>query len=291
MLDRELQVLADKIRRGECTPFLGAGISAPHIPVGGALSEDLAQEYGYPLRDRTTLPRVAQYIATAYRDTMYVKNIVADRIKHCEDQSFDFSDRDQPHRILADFRLPIYLTTNYDLCMTRALEHARAKPVTTVSRWNYETRINEPDFDSKPSMEQPVVFHLHGNVTLAHSILLTEDDYIDFSCAAQERMNEVIPIPIQRALSMTSLLFVGYSLSDWNFRILLRSLMRRMGKSSQRVNMSVQLPPGDDSIAPDRRDEAKAFLSDYLGTEQVQVHWGDAGAFLRELRNRVGVSR
>jgi hypothetical protein len=48
----------------------------------------------------------------------------------------------------------------------------------------------------------------------------------------------------------------------------------------------VQLPPDDDSIAPHRRDEAEAFLCDYLGTEQVTVYWGDAREFLVELRQR-----
>lgn len=79
---------------------------------------------------------------------------------------------------------------------------------------------------------------------------------------------------------------MGYGINDWRHRLLLRSVMPKINKSSKRMNLSVQLPPGDDSIAPDRRYNAEAFLCDYLGTEQVTVYWGDVREFLSELRQR-----
>ncbi|MDQ4132035.1 MAG: SIR2 family protein [Actinomycetota bacterium] len=289
--DTDWKVLVDKIRRKQCTPFLGAGLSEPHVPLGSEFSERLAREFGYPLTDVWNLPRVAQYVATNYRDSQFAKGQVADLILACERQPPDFSSPSQPHRILADLRLPMYLTTNYDRFMTRALETVVSEVSTRVCRWNYETRLAEDALLPTPTADRPLVYHLHGVATNIASMLLTEDDYVDFLMEAQADLAQVVPAPIQEALGTTSLLFVGYSLNDWNFRVLMRSIMRKINKSSKRMNISVQLPPADDSVAPDRRDEAEGFLCDYLGTEQVTVHWGDARGFLDELRRRWEAAR
>ena len=291
MRDADWTVLVDKIHRQQCTPFLGAGVSEPHVPVGSQLAARLAEEFGYPLTDVWNLPRVTQFIATSYRDSQFAKGQVADVIVDCERRPPDFSDPAQPHRILADLRLPMYLTTNYDGFMTRALEAVAPGVTTGICRWNYETRLSEPELTGAPTPERPLVYHLHGAATNIGSMLLTEDDYVDFLMEAQADLAQVVPCPIQEALGTTSLLFVGYSLNDWNFRVLMRSVMRKINKSSKRMNLSVQLPPGDDSIAPHHREQAEAFLCDYLGTEQVTVHWGDARQFLGELRRRCEAAR
>jgi len=289
--ESDWKVLVDKIERQQCTPFLGAGLSAPHVPLGSQFASSLAKEFGYPLTDVWNLPRVTQFIATSFRDSQFAKGKVADLILDCECRPPDFSDPAEPHRILAEFGLPMYLTTNYDRFMTRALEKVVPEVATVVCRWNYETRLAEEAMTAPPTARRPLVYHLHGVATNLASMLLTEDDYVDFLMEAQADLAQVVPCSIQEALGTTTLLFVGYGLNDWNFRVLLRSVMRRINKSSKRMNISVQIPPGDDSIAPDRRDEAEAFLCDYLGTEQVTVYWGDAQEFLSELRQRCEAAR
>lgn len=291
MRENDWKVLVDKIQRRQCTPFLGAGLSEPHVPLGTELSTRLAGEFGYPLTDVWNLPRVAQYVATTYRDSQFAKGQVADLVLACERRPPDLADPAQPHRILADLRLPMYLTTNYDRFMTRALELVVPEVTTRVCRWNYETRLSEEELMAEPTSDRPLVYHLHGVASNIASMLLTEDDYVDFLMEAQADLTQVVPAPIQEALGTTSLLFAGYSLNDWNFRVLMRSVMRKINKSSKRMNISVQLPPSDDSIARDRREEAEGFLCDYLGTEQVTVHWGNAREFLVELRQRWEAAR
>ena len=43
MRESDWTVLIDKIKRGQCTPFLGAGLSAPQVPLGGEFSARLAK--------------------------------------------------------------------------------------------------------------------------------------------------------------------------------------------------------------------------------------------------------
>ena len=290
MDERDWELLVDKVNRRQCTPFLGAGVSYPSMPTGAELAEQLAARFPYPLTDKWNLPRVAQYVATSF-DSEFVKARVAETILQREkEQAPDFSDRDQPHRILADFRLPLYLTTNYDRFLSQAFGSIGIAATARVSRWNFETR-SEPGITDLPTSESPLVFHLHGSAANIPSMVLTEDDYVDFMTEAQVAPEDVVPLPIRTALATTNLLFVGYSLHDWNFRVLLRSLMRKVQKTSQRFNMSVQMKPSEELVVSDLRQEAEKFLCDYLETEKVTVHWGDAGDFLRDLRRRCEQAR
>jgi hypothetical protein len=290
LTEADWETLVYKISRGQCTPFLGAGVSAPNVPVGSEFARRLAEKFGYPLTDVWNLPRVTQFIVTTH-DSQFAKGQVADLIADCERRPPDFSDPGQPHRLLAELRLPLYLTTNYDGFMTLALQTLGVEVTTQICRWNYDTRLLPAALDPAPTPDRPLVYHLHGAATNIASMLVTEDDYVDFLMEAQADLEQVVPPRIQNALTTTSLLFVGYSLSDWNFRVLMRSIMRRLDKSSKRMNISVQLPPDDKSVAPDRREKAEAFLCDYLGTEQVKVEWGDARQFLTELRERWEAAR
>jgi hypothetical protein len=87
------------------------------------------------------------------------------------------------YRILADLNLPLYLTTNYDDFLTRALRASQRDPREVICRWNSQLFNDNPDGYSKddPTEDQPVVFHLHGNLSKDASLLVTEDDYIDFT--------------------------------------------------------------------------------------------------------------
>ena len=46
----------------------------------------------------------------------------------------------------------------------------------------------QPDIDA----DNPVVFHLHGHLGLAESLVLTEDDYLDFLVSIS-RNDDLIP--------------------------------------------------------------------------------------------------
>ena len=88
---------------------------------------------------------------------------------------------------------------------------------------------------------------------------------------------------IQEALSATSLLFMGYRLADWSFRVLFRGLVELTLPSDRRLSVTVQLPP---TQAPGLREQAMQYLSRYFDKKEIIVYWGDAADFAAELGRR-----
>ena len=126
--------------------------------------------------------------------------------------------------------------------MYKALLAVGAHPVREVARWNSELQENiESKFDSgyEPSKDSPLVFHIHGHWDLPESMVATEDDYLDFlvniardlaTNPTDPSKTAILPLRVRRALKGSTLMFLGYSLSDVNFRVILRGRKSRSAR-------------------------------------------------------------
>ena len=153
--------------------------------------------------------------------------------------------------------------------------------------WNKYIDEQESVFDAEsdyePTPDDPVVFHLHGHDAVPESLVLAEGDYLDFLVNVS-RDPELIPARIQRALAGTSLLFIGYSLGDWSFRVVFQGVVQSTESSLRRLSVTVQLPPHN-SGSP-AREKAQEYLDEYYGQMDIRVYWGTAAEFAAELRRR-----
>src|SRR5262249_1435808 len=94
-------------------------------------------------------------------------------------------------------------------------------------------------------LERPAVLKLHGCLDRANpdddSYVITEDSYIEYLSGGD--VGELIPIALWKRLTTNSLLFLGYSLADWNLRVILNRIWgtrKLVGKS-----WAVQREPSD----------------------------------------------
>jgi hypothetical protein len=118
-------------------------------------------------------------------------------------------------------------------------------------------------------------------------MVLTESDYLDFLIRAS-RDKDLLPPVIRVALAGTSLLFIGYSLADWDFRVLFRGITNSLEASLGYKNIAVQLHPKD--IVEGEQQRAEQYLSQYFGgihKIKIQVYWGEARRFAKELREHM----
>lgn len=293
------RALVRAIKAKKCTPFLGAGACDPVLPLGKDLARQWAREYKYPFKDSDNLVRVAQFAAVQGNDWA-LKNQLCEMFKSRGEP--DFGNPNEIHRLVADLELPIYITTNYDDFMARAIQHTGRTPQQVICRW-YEERLRrqprrpldpnvggrrakaseEEDDWLQPTPGNPVVFHLHGTWSDEESMVLTEDDYLDFLIYT----HGVIPARIEQAFNESSLLFVGYSFEDLNFKVLFRKLATRLRLNLGRLHAAVQLDPVGEVPTPEERARAenqRRYLEQHFQQMSVRIFWGTCEQFAAELR-------
>lgn len=290
MTEEDWKVLLGRIKDGKCTPFLGAGVNYGILPLGGQIAREWAAQDGFPLRSSDDLPAVAQFIAVKYGDPMYPKDRILARLSR--EKKPDYSQPDPRLdclRALAELPLPVYLTTNYDDLLLQALRHTNPPkdPRREVCRWHAGLKSVPPVLGAAarytPDYAKPVVFHLHGSDEYSRSLVLTEDDYLDF-LVNTSRNQRMLPPRIQEALTDASLLFIGYRLRDISFRVIYRGLVQSMEGSLRRLNVTVQMRPPEDHAGD--TEAAEKYLAEYFKDLKVRVYWGTAAEFAKELRDR-----
>lgn len=208
----------------------------------------------------------------------------------------------ESHAVLANLPLRIYITTGYDDMLTDALreveietesgEKKKKKPEVVICPWSerfYAPSIYDDEPGYVPSLERPLVYHLFGHRSIPDSMVLTEDDYFEFLMgftANKKRTPPVIPPAVLRALTDTALLILGFSLDDWAFRALFRTVMIQPGSArrGRYSHVGIQLEHDDARNLNPRR--ARAYLQKYFGQAQINLYWGKPEDFLRELAQR-----
>jgi SIR2-like domain len=209
-------------------------------------------------------------------------------------QPFNLNDDSEPLNVLAKLPLPVYITTNYDDLLFAAIEHhgraVNRKPEFEICKWNQSLGLQPKLFKRgskfKPSVQTPMIYHLHGHKSVVDSLVLTEDDYLDFLVNMSKDIGGFLPPRIHEAIVGSSILFVGYSLADIDFRVLFRGLLGNLEKALGKMSVAVQLPY---NAANRNKDKAEDYITNYFGKitdAQVHVYWGTAKKFAEELWER-----
>ncbi|WP_066361719.1 SIR2 family NAD-dependent protein deacylase [Herbidospora mongoliensis] len=290
MKEADWKRLVFQLSKGACTPFLGAGACDGILPSGRQLSRKLAEDGQYPFHDKDNLTKVTQFLAMRFGESVHVKEMISEELR--VSRTPDFDDPQDPHGLLAKFPLPVYLTTNYDDFIFQSLKWVGKDPSVAMCRWNEGIEGNAEIFQEEagwnPRPESPLVYHLHGRLDTPSSLVVTEDDYIEFiTNLAHDRAAEtpvMLPPVILGALTTRSLLFVGYSLQDWNFRVLFNGLQRAVPGINRRRHLSVQVAPDVDASV---KEELLEDLERYYERWSVSIFWGTAAEFCKQLQRRM----
>jgi hypothetical protein len=117
--------------------------------------------------------------------------------------------------------------------------------------------------------------------------VLTEDDYFDFLIGVT-RNQDLIPEAVRRALTDTALLFLGFQLEDWQFRVLLRSILSQQGgmRRSRYPSIAAQIEPDEERILEPNR--ARRYLEAYFTQDaQISLYWGSVDDFVLDLKKHL----
>jgi hypothetical protein len=307
--------LLGSIRNAKCTPIVGPGLVEPLLGSQRDIARRWAETYHYPMapHERESLPQVAQYLAVN-QSQAFPYDALAEYLQAQLQQRFsgELADAGEPgnldslvdavgalqrqrrpqeaHRALAQLPLPLFITTNTDNLLAAALKEAGKEPEVALCPWNEDVEQIESIFDREegyfPTTKRPLVYHLFGRLDQPGSMVLTEDDIFDYLIGVTSN-KELIPGAVRRALSDTALLFLGFQMDDWNFRVLFRSVLAQQG-GSRRIkyaHIAAQVEPEEGRIL--EPESARSYLEDYFDQgADISIYWGSAEDFLSELTKR-----
>lgn len=308
-------VLLQQISEGRCTPILGPGFNEALLGCPREIAQRWAETYHFPMapHQRDDLPQVAQYLAIQQARVFprtellkYLRNelwgrygsSLADTMREAPLMALltevgaqcRAKNAADPHAVIASLPLPIFITTTPDNLLTEAIVAAKKDPQVEICPWNDDLARLPSVFDKKhkppykPSVHEPLVYHLFGRLQDPDSLVLTEDDYFDYLIGVTKN-RDLIPGAIRSALVNSSLLFLGFQIDDWDFRILFRSLMSQegSGRRSDYAHVAVQIDPEAGRLLEPKR--ARRYLERYFFKADISIYWGRPEDFMRELKD------
>jgi hypothetical protein len=311
--DTTFRAVVSSIEAGVCTPVLGSGVAGERIlPSREELAENWVDQWLMPIapQNRVDLAKVAQYLSvrTAPRQTQtevglylaselrgrYGQQLpaevrqsenVSELIHAVGEQQRRNDPGNDPYAILAGLRLPIYVTTSWTCLLEDAIRDDGREPIVRYFDWHRQRHVE--DDMPEPTRESPLVYHLFGTLTDPASLVVTEDHYFAWLTAWIKRVDKDPSIPgcVARALTDSSLLFLGYRLDDWEFRVLFRSIksFNGAGRLKDNLHVGVQVSPESSVIEP---EAAQEYLGKYFGKDSLSIYWGTCERFLTDLESR-----
>ena len=244
-----LELIADAVRRQQCILFLGAGVHAPppkrspyeyppeaRPPIGSGLSRELAASMwsrgAVSRRGPGEPPRVALFYEIA-RSRQQLVDAIRTAVRSGKQPS-------PMLRALAELGFPLVITTNYDQLFERALAAVGKQPRVAVYTPNLEATTDHRD----PTSQSPVLFKIHGDITRPETIVITDEDYIQFVLRMSNKdPYDPVPLTLKYYLTGWTTLFVGYSLLDYNLRVLFKTLRWKIDSANVPGDVLGRLPP------------------------------------------------
>lgn len=277
--------LVSSLQSGKCVLVLGSDI--PVVPRGseaGAVTEIKSvrdafcqrlaaqlEEENYKVGELVLFSVAQQFEDSSALSTVNLKNIAAQFFRNPGYGPGPL------HEKLARFPFSLVLTTCHDDLFGGALRLQGKVPSRIWYHYRGEPRDNR-EVAGRPSPVSPTVYQLFGAYDEPTSLVLTENDLLDFITHVISG-NPGLPNSLKSLLRNNTFLFVGFGIRHWYIRVLLKLLIRTLELSAG----SVALESLDEL---DPLEIAQTVLFYQRGGTRVEVVNMEALTFIQELTDR-----
>jgi hypothetical protein len=199
-----------------------------------------------------------------------------------------------PYRVVAALPVKVFVTTGWTGLLQEALRARGKIPVTLTFPWS--TKFNDwkkehPEWakstsKKEPTVQEPLVYHLFGRLEEPQSLVLTQDDYFDWLNAwtASKDVTWMVPPRVKRACTGNSLLFLGYYLDEWDFRVVFQSIKAFATQFRENRHIGVQIRPRGQIV---EREAAERYLDSYFKDNSISIFWVSTDNFVAMLKERL----
>jgi len=307
----KVEILAQALLKNRGLIFLGAGASRPDdgqesLPTAGELAQEMADACRLPFPAYLPLSTIAFYYESRY-NRPYLNGFLQKKI--------DRDDLPIPTtmQLVAEIaacleehgRQCFIVTTNYDCFIERAYEaRMKKKPTVIVYRggWNphdSSTRLHV-GFDGDAEFWHPTqsttIYKMHGcikDVTEATQnescLVITDEDYINFITNAFSQDDKKRLLQYTRGvIALSNILFLGYSLTDSNFRVIFKAT----AEARKNDSYAIQYLNGNKAAIGQFELTRWTATASFWQTKKVQIIDAHARDFvaqlLSEIRRQIG---
>ncbi len=225
--DQDLKSIIKSIKSGRCLAFLGAGActeyvdknnkTIPGLCTGGELAEWLAgkcESTNGKINDLTKISEIFVYEHGGDRQPL--EAALKEKIQiRCNPRPI--------HSVLAQIpQIKIFMTSNYDSLMERELNKYGRKLARHVHNpLNPKTgHYKGTEYFGEQDKNIAILHKMHGSIEETGSIIITQSDYIQYLANLND-VDRGMPLFFRKTIIPNfTLLFLGYSLEDWNFRVI-----------------------------------------------------------------------
>lgn len=167
------------------------------------------------------------------RISEYLKEMSLKQFPSCYDKEI---------KLLANLNIDGIITTNWDDTIERIFP-------------KYKTFVGQKELLLSSTFSIGEIYKIHGSFREPSSMILTEEDYIDFSEKYPYLAAKLITIFVEHPV-----IFIGYSMSDPNIQDLLKTIMKCLDETHisrmQNKLVFVEWSQNDDSMRIERHDIA-----------------------------------
>lgn len=214
-LKNNLSQLKKAITQDRLVIFAGSGVSFDSgLPLWNSLIKKIKKKLDFDTQENDPL-KLAQLLYNEKGEKEY--NEILNRLL------FESSTTTNAiHRILFELNPQHIVTTNYDYFLEEVIDH-EGFPFSVISK----------DRDLPYADHKNLLIKYHGDFA-NKNIVLKETDYLEFS-----QVNVLKETFVKSLFSNKVILFVGYSFSDINLKLLLREVQHLLKKHQQKAYLII----------------------------------------------------
>jgi hypothetical protein len=275
--DQDLNIIFNALESQQCVVFLGAGACTaypgtdgaqhPGLPTGSELAKALATACQYA-NGAYDLAKVAEYF-------VYFHGGNREPLEGVLQQQLSVRCQPRPiHTVLSQLNhVKIILTSNYDTL----LESALASQGRILTKHVHNPQNPKTGHFDGPFMfrDRDLVMHkMHGTIEDPQSLIITQSDYIQYLANLTDIDKGMPEYFRKQVIPKCSLLFLGYSLEDWNFRVIWEGVLSTQTTRSRNITAYALMK------------NPSHFIRTYWSNRKIQIFDEDLTEFARKVAVR-----
>ena len=260
--------LSEKIKNKEVCFFLGAGISISQskdikgcpssTEFAKILLDNLKNKDEIENNEITDIIKLSSELVWQTKSRLNLNNLLKETFGNPSIKPLP------THKLLANFDIPL-VTTNFDRLIELAHENINTR-LTVITEENQLTSI---------SAKNNLLIKIHGDITNPTRCVITEDDYYSWMSNNSDLKNMIRVWMITKTI-----IFIGYSISDINFRQLIIELIRKFDNLFSEIYF---VTPFIDTTSYNYR-----FITNNLNAHFIKM---DAEEFLKSVSEIINKSK